>query len=803
MNFEIPNKIKDEYLKLIKRDSCDYDLLLRYCFYIIAYEKNEHLLNFVYEIIIEYTIATKDYEPITEISMILGFAPIISITQKKGYYSNKLFKKIIAEFYLKDNIYKNKVLSSGQKMIYKLIPVEEDYSIIAPTSYGKTELMIESALKCEGDAIIIVPLVALLNQVKNDLIRAATENKVKVKVITHHDIKSSENIKNIYVLTQERCYQLIKNNKVKNIKQLYIDEAHNLLQNSRRSFKLSEIIYILKKKYNVIVKYYSPVIREPNSVIIKGLYDNQIKTVSRIRDLKVYRYYIYNKGIKKIYIPGTKVMTERNNFISYNNEIDYIIKNSKNKNIIFLNSPKEIEIYALRLCEVLKNNNHSGIEEIKDFIGKDYYIFDTLKKGVIYIHSQMPEIVKQYLIEIYRKEKNIKFLVTNSSILEGVNTPSDNLFIVDYMIGNKTIKPIEFINLRGRINRIGEIINQNNLSKLICDVHFIADTDYKRQKIIKDIINPCYTKLSDELNNPYLEQYEGDINNNEDFIESVKKIDLIDNKLGILDEFEIEVQEDSEIKKVCLINDVSLDENQEATIGQRIQEYYNKNIENTYELIKCISYVFNLKECSDAALNRLSYDKAQKFYGMLYEWLINGETLKEKANKIYNYYKNTDSEYLYIGSRGEVPAELENGELVEKNWSSIYKNKKGEPIRLKKVWIRKNKPDKELYNLAIVKIKLEEDFISFNITPYVEVLHQVNQNIIDEKLYSLIKYKTDDEYEISLMQEGMSIYLAKKLSDEKYKRYISFTDEGLEINQELMGVFIENDILKYELSLFI
>lgn len=407
------------------------------------------------------------------------------------------------------------------------------------------------------------------------------------------------------------------------------------------------------------------------------------------------------------------------------------------------------------------------------------------------------------MIEIYRKEKNVKFLVTNSSILEGVNTPSDNLFIVDYMIGNKTIKPIEFINLRGRINRIGEIINQNNLSKLICDVHFIAETDYKRQKIIKDIINPCYTKLSDELNNPYLEQYEGDINNNENFIESIKKIDLIDNKLGILDEFEIEVQEDSEIKKVCLINDVSLDKNQEATIGQRIQEYYNKNIDNTHELIKCISYVFNLKECSDAAINRLSYDKAQKFYGMLYEWLINGETLKEKANKIYNYYKNTDSEYLYIGSRGEVSAELENGELVEKNWSGIYKNKKGESIRLKKVWIRKNKPDKELYNLAIVKIKLEEDFISFNITPYVEVLHQVNQNIIDEKLYNLIKYKTDNKYEISLMQEGMSIYLAKKLSDEKYKRYISFTDEGLEINQELMRIFNENDILKYELSLFI
>ena len=53
--------------------------------------------------------ATKDYEPITEISMILGFAPIIFITRKKGYYSNKLFKNIISEFYLKDKYKKIKI----------------------------------------------------------------------------------------------------------------------------------------------------------------------------------------------------------------------------------------------------------------------------------------------------------------------------------------------------------------------------------------------------------------------------------------------------------------------------------------------------------------------------------------------------------------------------------------------------------------------------------------------------------------------------------------------------------------------
>lgn len=804
MNFEIPNIVKDEYIKLIKREKCDYDVLLRYCIYIIKYENNENLLNFAYEIIIEYTIATKDYEPINEVALILGFAPIINILKQKGYKNNKIFENIISEFYLMDNRYKDKILSSGQKVIYRLVSTETDYSIVAPTSYGKTELMIDSALKSDGDVIIIVPLVALLNQVKNDILIAAKESNINIKVITHHDIKSSEQVKNIYVLTQERCYQLIRSNKIKKIKQLYIDESHNLLNTSSRSFKLSEIIYLLKKINNVVIRYYSPVISKADSVIIKGLYKTSIKTVNKIRDLKVYRYFIYNKGTKKIYIPGTRIMTDKNNFEKYNNEIDYIIKNSKNKNIIFLNSPKEIEKFSLRLASNMKITNERGIKEIEGFIGNDYYIVDTLKKGIIYIHSQMPEIVKQYLIELYRNEKKIKYIVTNSSVLEGINTPSDNLFILNYMIGNNIMKPIEFINLRGRINRIGEIVKQKNLSKLVCDIHFIADTDHKRKRIINEIINPCYKEMEDEINNPYLEKYQGDIKENNEFIDSIKKIHLINDQIGIFEVFDIKPEkEESEIKKICLINDVSLKENEENTIEERVKEYYDKNIENTYELIKCINDVFNLKNDNRAAINRLSFEKAEKFYGMLYEWLINSETLKEKANKIFNYYKNNDNELIYIGSRGEFSAELENGKLVQKNWSSIFKNKKGQPIRLKNVWIKNDKTDKELFNLAIVKIKIEEDFISFNITPYIEVLYQINKNIISDKLYNLIKYRTDNEFEIKLLQEGMSVYLAKTLNQEKYIKYIKFKEEGLYIEKTLIDIFKENEVLKYELQLFI
>ena len=793
MNFEIPDIVKEQYISLIKREKCDYDLLLRYCFYVITYEKDENLLSFVYEIIIEYTLATKDYDPINEISIILGFAPILDILKKKGYKNNNIFENIMTEFYLNDNKYKDKILSSGQKIIYRLINSNEDYSIVAPTSYGKTDLMMDSALKSDGDVIIIVPLVALLNQVKNDMIMVAKKSNINVKVITHHDIKASEKVKNIYVLTQERCYQLIKNNKCKNIKQLYIDESHNLLNNTNRSLKLSEVIYLLKKENNLIVRYYSPVINNPESIIIKGLYKEKIKTTSKIRDLKVYRYYIYNNGFQKLYIPGTNVMTEKYNFKRYNNEIEYIIKNSKNKNIIFLNSPKEIEEFSLKLANNIKECNDKGIKELSEFIGEKYYILDILKKGVIYIHSQMPEVIRQYLIELYRKEKNIKYIVTNSSVLEGINTPSDNLFIINYMIGSRIMKPIEFINLKGRINRISEIINRKNLSQLICNVHFLADTDYKRKKIIKEIINPCYIGMHDEIENPYLEKFVGNIKESDTFIESLKRINLIDDKIDVTNTFNVKLpKEENKIKKICLTNDVSITKEQEHLIENKLIQYYNKNINNTYDLIKCISDVFNLKADNDAAINRLSNEKAEKFYGMLYEWLINSETIKEKANKIYGYYKNTKDELIYIG----------NGKLIEKNWSSILKNKDGQPIRLKKVWIKNNKTDKELYNLAIVKIKIEEDFISFNLTPYVDVLYQIDKNIIAQELYNLIKYKTDNEFEVNLMQEGMSVYLAKLLNKEKYKKYINFNEEGLYIDKRIMDIFDENEILKYELTLF-
>ena len=501
-------KFVNDYILYIKGDNEKANNLLKYAFYLLTTKQDELSFNFSYNIIINYCLRTQNFTPLLEFSIIFGYSPILDIiynTYECGHITE--VEKFIGRYYIEDNRHQNKILTNGQKVLYSMIGDECDYSIVAPTSFGKTEMMLESALRSDGDCIIIVPLVALLNQVKSNLKDMAKVIDKKIKIITHQEIKKSDTLKNVYILTQERCFELIKNNSFSNITDLFIDEAHKLLTKSERTYKLSQIILILKKQFNCHVRYYSPVLNNALSIKIKGLHNSDIHSVDGIRDMKCYNYYFYNEHRKYIYIPNTERLTK--DYIigeRYENSNEYILKNSKNKNIVFYNSPKDVEKNALQFSLYLNDEIEIDTKNLEDFIGNDYYVFDTLKKGVVYIHGQMPDLIKDYLLNMYRKNEKIKYLFTNSSILEGVNTPSDNLFICDYKVGKNVMSYKDFINLRGRINRINEVVKHKNLERLLCDIHFIVTSDSIKQRIRNNIINPCYgIKLADEGNNEYLE----------------------------------------------------------------------------------------------------------------------------------------------------------------------------------------------------------------------------------------------------------------------------------------------------------
>ncbi|WP_428026187.1 DEAD/DEAH box helicase [Arcobacter sp.] len=831
---KIDNEFKKELIKYLKDEDANIDILLRYAFFLLINHKDELSFTFSYLIILLYAQKEKDYAPLKEISIIIGNSPILNLLDEfekdRTEYmniniveneisleikSNKYLYDLLNNLYINTNKYKDKILTSGQKILYRMINETSDYSVIAPTSYGKTDLMIESAVNAREDVIIIVPLVALLGQVKSDIYNYSRENNLKVKVITHHEVARSENLKNIYVLTQERCYQILKRGLFFSLSDLFIDESHKLLLGDKRSYKLSEVIFLLKKQYKVSIKYYSPVLHDAASIKIKGIHPEQIKVVENIRDIKNYMYYLYDDNNQYIFFPKTHSLTK--NYITtdgYSNFFDYIIKNSKNKNIIFLNSPKEIESVALELLKYVMpmDNKEIDVHEIIKFAGKDYYIVDTLKKGVIYIHGQMPEIIRYFLLNYYRNNESVKYLVTNSTILEGVNTPSDNLFIYDYKVGKKMMKPIDFINLRGRINRIGDIVKSKDISKLLCNVHFYADGS-RKNKIKKEIINPCYDRrfVQDEIDNMFLEKFnKSEVDDKSQFIDSLKKIKLLDEECDIENIFneKIDVTFENPFSKRCLMNDIPLNTVQSKDIQKRMEKFKGKQINSIDELLNCIDEIYSLTFSEYYEVARLSNDKAKKFYSMLLSWLIEGKTIQEKASLMTSFFikynkVNKGKGYMYVGkSRGNIGAEFINGKMnIPKDGkSTINKDKKGNFKYLSKIWIQIPENKKELYNICIIKIKIEEDFISFHLIPMIEALYEEDKGIISIELYNLVKYKSNDSFEITLMKEGISPYLAKLLNEEVYRQYISI-DENFKIDKKILDIFEGEELLELELKM--
>ena len=61
----------------------------------------------------------------------------------------------------------------------------------------------------------------------------------------------------------------------------------------------------------------------------------------------------------------------------------------------------------------------------------------------------MPDSIKEYLEYKYMQIPEIKFLVANKVVLEGMNFPIDSLFILN----GTNLKGKELTNLIGRVNR--------------------------------------------------------------------------------------------------------------------------------------------------------------------------------------------------------------------------------------------------------------------------------------------------------------------------------------------------------------
>lgn len=86
-------------------------------------------------------------------------------------------------------------------------------------------------------------------------------------------------------------------------------------------------------------------------------------------------------------------------------------------------------------------------------IHKDYYLADCLAHGVAFHFGSLPQVIRNKVEKLFKKGE-IKYLFCTSTLLEGVNLPAKNIFILSNKKHRSNMSKIDFWNLAGRAGRL-------------------------------------------------------------------------------------------------------------------------------------------------------------------------------------------------------------------------------------------------------------------------------------------------------------------------------------------------------------
>lgn len=143
---------------------------------------------------------------------------------------------------------------------------DKTLSIIAPTSYGKSELILSAIEAFAGKRIcILTSTKALLTQ---------TRKRVKqmpelgfAKIIVHPEMYNSQDESCLAILTQERLLKLLKKDSLLSFDCIVVDEAHELLDNDQRSQVLASVLTVAqKRKPDTVVKFLTPFLEDTDNL---------------------------------------------------------------------------------------------------------------------------------------------------------------------------------------------------------------------------------------------------------------------------------------------------------------------------------------------------------------------------------------------------------------------------------------------------------------------------------------------------------------------------------------------------------
>lgn len=372
-------------------------------------------------------------------------------------------------------------LTDFQVALWNKLSSQKTIGISAPTSAGKSFVLQFYARKLFEEkrishASILVPSRALITQVSEDVSSWLVNSGLDVELITT-PIPSEGKLpaKAVFVVTQERMQLLLSAHPSLSPELLVVDEAQNLGDGPRGVLLSAVIEESLRRFEECQLVFAGPNLSAPEK-LAHGFARLAIP-VSTDEPTVTQNIFFLNTG----HIPQNSAKVS---FWSDGQpielgtvECDQPLLDHKSKlvnlglrlgsagqSLFYAYGPSECEEIAFGLSDVEERTPTAAQEELSKFIKEavhpDFQLASFVRQGVGYHYGRLPSLVRKAIEDAF-SEGSLNYLVTTSTLLQGVNLPARNLFLHNPRKGEAPISSVDFWNLAGRAGRLGKEFSGN------------------------------------------------------------------------------------------------------------------------------------------------------------------------------------------------------------------------------------------------------------------------------------------------------------------------------------------------------
>lgn len=369
-------------------------------------------------------------------------------------------------------------LTPFQRSLWRKLAKNSSVAFSAPTSGGKSfvlELYLSSLFDGRKRCLVyIVPTRALISQVARELAILFYKNSIRPEIITVPiDADTSIPNQSILVMTQERADLILQTHQELVADVIVVDEAHSISEGARGILLQSVIDKLLLRKPDAQILFATPITKNLETfgrtfkrpdIIPQFSKEPTVAQNFLIVDVKAARSGKMAISVTRPSRGSSSLLGEITPNIDIRTRIERLAKIPTvlcpgQSNLIYANGASEAEEIALLIAETLPNqppsNRQKALSKLaKETVHSKYILAQCVEKGVGFHYANIPTNLRQE-IESAFDEGHLKYLVCTSTLLQGINLPAKNLFLLKPTRGQATpLESQDFWNLAGRAGRM-------------------------------------------------------------------------------------------------------------------------------------------------------------------------------------------------------------------------------------------------------------------------------------------------------------------------------------------------------------